>query len=85
MALDRVAASVRRLSAAGRHMRQGERSGRCRITFIGQDVDLSARHDVHGFGILYSSVICGVMNANVSARTDSSDLTGTSITLRARF
>ena len=34
-----------------------------------QAVDLSAWHVVQGFGILYLSVIPGVMKANVCART----------------
>ena len=34
-----------------------------------QAVVLSVWHNVHGLGILYLSVIAGVMNANVCART----------------
>ena len=34
-----------------------------------QPVVLSVWHEVHGLGILYLSVIAGVMNANVCART----------------
>ena len=33
-------------------------------------------HDVHGFGILYWSVIAGVMNAKVWARTFTSAMVG---------
>lgn len=52
-----------------RHIRQGERSGHRRIASVAQAVDLSAWHDVQGLGILYSSVMPGVMKANVCART----------------
>jgi hypothetical protein len=50
-------------------MRQGERSGQRRIASAAQVVDLSAWQVVQGFGILYLSVIAGVMKANVWART----------------
>jgi hypothetical protein len=50
-------------------MRQGERSGQCRKASAAQAVVLSAWHVVQGFGILYLSVIAGVMKANVCART----------------
>ena len=46
-------------------MRHGERSGQRRKASAAQAVDLSAWHDVQGFGILYLSVIAGVMKANV--------------------
>ncbi len=36
---------------------------------MAQAVVLSAWHDVQGFGILYLSVIAGVMKANVCERT----------------
>ena len=67
--LDRIAASVRHLSTAWSHMRQGERSGQCRMASAAQDVDLSVWQEVQGLGILYSSVMRGVMKANVCART----------------
>src|SRR6185437_4795131 len=47
--------------------RHGERSGHLLISFVAHAVDLSLWHDVHGFGILYLSVIAGVMNRNVCA------------------
>ena len=50
-------------------MRHGERSGQCRKASVAQVVGLSAWHVVQGFGILYLSVIAGVMKANVWART----------------
>lgn len=50
-------------------MRQGDRSGQCFKASVAQAVVLSAWHVVQGFGILYLSVIAGVMNANVCART----------------
>jgi hypothetical protein len=46
-------------------MRHGDRSGHCRNASMAQAVLLSARHVVQGFGILYLSVIAGVINANV--------------------
>ena len=49
--------------------RHAERSGQCRIASAAQAVVLSLWHDVHGLGILYLSVIAGVMNANVWALT----------------
>lgn len=45
----------------------GERSGHLLNSFVAHAVDLSAWHDVHGFGILYLSVIDGVMNRKVCA------------------
>lgn len=47
--------------------RHGERSGHLLNSFVAHAVDLSAWHDVHGFGILYLSVIAGLMNRNVCA------------------
>ena len=58
-----------RPSALRYSIRHGERSGQCRITSVAHAVVLSAWHDVQGFGILYLSVIAGVMNANVCDRT----------------
>ena len=55
-------------------VRQGERSGQCRNASVAQAVVLSVWHVVQGFGILYSSVIAGVMNANVCARTFTSEM-----------
>ena len=49
--------------------RQGERSGQWRMASAAQVVVLSEWQDVHGLGILYLSVIAGVMNAKVCART----------------
>ena len=49
--------------------RHGERSGQWRIASVAQAVVLSAWHEVHGLGILYLSVMSGVMKANVWART----------------
>ena len=49
--------------------RQGERSGQCRSASVAQAVVFSVWHEVHGLGILYLSVIAGVMNAKVCART----------------
>ena len=50
-------------------MRQGEPSGQCCKVSVAQAVDLSVWQVVQGFGILYFSVIAGVMNANVCERT----------------
>src|SRR5580698_5150546 len=49
--------------------RQGERSGQCRKASVAQVVVLSVWHVVQGFGILYLSVIAGVIKAKVCART----------------
>jgi hypothetical protein len=49
--------------------RHGDRSGQWRRTSVAQDVVLSVWHDVQGLGILYLSVIAGVMKANVWDRT----------------
>jgi hypothetical protein len=49
--------------------RQGERSGQWRMTSVAQAVVLSVWQEVHGFGILYLSVMSGVINANVCERT----------------
>jgi hypothetical protein len=49
--------------------RQGERSGQCRTASVAQAVVLSAWQVVQGFGILYLSVMAGVMKANVCDRT----------------
>ena len=49
--------------------RQGERSGQWRIASLAQAVLLSVWQEVHGLGILYFSVIAGVMNAKVWERT----------------
>jgi hypothetical protein len=40
------------------------------ISFVAQSVDLPAWHDVHAFGILYLSVIAGVMNLKVCELTN---------------
>ena len=50
-------------------IRHGERSGHWRNASVAQDVVLSAWHVVQGLGILYLSVIAGVMKANICART----------------
>jgi hypothetical protein len=50
-------------------MRQGDRSGQCRSASVAQALLLSAWQVVQGFGILYLSVIAGVINANVWERT----------------
>ena len=50
-------------------MRQGERSGHVRIVSVAHAVVLSAWHIVQGFGILYLSVIAGVIKAKVCALT----------------
>jgi len=47
--------------------RQGERSGHLLNSFVAHAVDLSVWQEVHGFGILYLSVISGVMNRKVCA------------------
>ena len=49
--------------------RQGERSGQWRSASVAHAVVLSVWQEVQGFGILYFSVIAGVMNANVCACT----------------
>jgi len=49
--------------------RHGDRSGHRFRASVAHAVVLSAWHIVHGFGILYLSVIAGVMKANVCART----------------
>ena len=49
--------------------RHGERSGQCRKASVAQALLLSKWHEVHGFGILYFSVITGVINAKVCACT----------------
>jgi len=48
-------------------MRQGELSGQWLIASLAQPVDLSAWQVVQGLGILYLSVIAGVMKSNVCA------------------
>ena len=50
-------------------MRQGDSSVQWRMASAAQAVFLSMWQDVHGFGILYLSVIAGVMKANVWALT----------------
>ena|ERR1700722_11316855 len=50
-------------------IRHAERSGQRRNSSVAQAVVLSAWQVVHGFGILYLSVIAGVINANVCERT----------------
>jgi len=52
-------------SSIPQSIRQGECSGQRRMDSVAQAVVLSAWHDVQGFGILYLSVIAGVMKANV--------------------
>ena len=49
--------------------RHGETFDQPRSASRAQSVDLSVWQPVHGFGILNSSVIVGVMNANVWLRT----------------
>ena len=49
--------------------RHAEEAGQCRIASAAHAVVLSMWHDVHGFGILYLSVVEGVMKANVCALT----------------
>ncbi len=56
-------------SHGGHSALHGDRSGQCRKISVAQAVVLSAWHDVQGFGILYLSVIAGVMKANVCERT----------------
>ena len=51
-------------------MRQGERSGHWRIASVAQAVALSVWQLVQGLGILYLSVIAGVMKSNVCALTN---------------
>src|SRR5579863_1768304 len=51
-------------------MRQGERSGHWRIASVAQAVVLSVWQLVQGLGILYLSVIAGVMKSKVWARTN---------------
>ena len=53
----------------GYSVRQGERSGQVRRISVAHAVVLSAWQEVQGFGILYLSVIAGVMNAKVWERT----------------
>ena len=50
-------------------MRQAERSGQRRNSSVAQAAFLSAWHIVQGLGILYLSVIVGVIKANVCERT----------------
>jgi hypothetical protein len=50
-------------------MRQGERSGQWRSASVAHAVVLSVWQEVHGFEILYLSVMAGVMNRNVCACT----------------
>src|SRR5580700_10232088 len=49
--------------------RQGERSDQCRKASVAQAVVLSAWQVVQGFGILYFSVIAGMIKAKVCDRT----------------
>ena len=49
---------------------QGERSGQWRIASAAHAVVLSMWQEVHGFGILYLSVMAGGMKANVCALTN---------------
>src|SRR5580700_4039771 len=49
--------------------RQGERSGQWRMASVAQAVVLSAWQEVQGLGILYLSVMSGVMKAKVWERT----------------
>ena len=58
-----------RAITAAYSMRQGERSGQWRRASVAQALVLSAWQEVHGLGILYFSVMAGVMNANVCACT----------------
>lgn len=50
-------------------IRHAERSGQRRNSSVAHAVVLSVWHVVQGLGILYLSVIAGVINANVCART----------------
>jgi hypothetical protein len=50
-------------------MRHAERSGQRRNSSVAHAVVLSAWHVVQGLGILYLSLIAGVMKANVCERT----------------
>ena len=50
--------------------RHGEVVFQLSSSLVAQPVDLSVWHDVHGFGILYLSVIAGVMNWKVWERTN---------------
>ena len=62
--------SIRDEDFRKRHcIRHGERSGQSRKTCAAQAVVLSLWHNVQGFGTAYFSVMAGVMNANVCART----------------
>lgn len=59
-------------SAAPAHrapLRQGDTLAQLLNASPAHAVDLSVWHEVHGFGILKSSVIFGVMNAKVWLRT----------------
>ena len=47
--------------------RQGERSFHCRMALLAHPEVLSVWHEVHGLGILYLSVIAGVMNRKSGA------------------
>ncbi len=51
-------------------MRHGERSGHWRSACLAQAVVLSVWQVVQGLGILYLSVIAGVMNSKVCALTN---------------
>ena len=50
-------------------IRHGDASVQCRMASAVHAVVLSMWQDVHGFGILYFSVMAGVMKAKVCART----------------
>ena len=69
-----VAASTVTQLPSRHSTRQGDLSGHWRIASVAQASLLSAWHDVQGFGILYFSLIAGVMNANVCARTFTSEM-----------
>ena len=58
-----------RWSSNPQSIRHGDLSGQCRSASVAQAVVLSAWHMVQGFGILYLSVIAGVMKAKVCALT----------------
>ena len=59
----------RGITETGQSTRQGERSGQWRRASVAQAVGLSAWHVVQGLGILYLSVMVGVMKAKVWALT----------------
>jgi hypothetical protein len=69
-ALSRRAGQRRRHQQRHSPTLHGEVVFQVTISFVAQVVDLSLWHDVHAFGILYLSVIAGVMNLKVCALTN---------------